>query len=82
MANFTNPRLIQQSANSFFLSVEISVVWIPPHSTDDVTGYQVYMGYLELRPYDTVSSGPAVQGRCGRGATVREQVVGEKIDGM
>ena len=54
--------------------------WKAPDPAGSITGYQVHMGYLKLRPYDMVSSGPAVvQGRCGRGARVREQVVGEQI---
>jgi len=82
MANFTNPRLIQQpSQDSFTLSVDISVQWEPADPADDVTGYEVYMGYEELRPYDMFPSDSAMERRCAPGTVVREQVVEQQMMG-
>ena len=82
MTNFTNPRLIQQpSQDSFTLSVNISVQWELSNPADDVTGYEVYMGYEELRPYDMFPSDSAVERRCAPGTVVREQVVEQQMMG-
>ena len=56
-ANFSNPRLIQE--NNLTLSVEISVHWKHPESAGDITCYEVYTGYEELRPYDMYPSASA-----------------------
>ena len=56
-ANFSNPRLIQES--NLTLSVEISVHWKHPESAGDITCYEVYTGYEELRPYDMYPSASA-----------------------
>ena len=82
MANFTNPRLIEQpSQDSFTLSVDISVQWEPADPADDVTGYEVYMGYEELRTYDMFPSDSAMERRCAPGTVVREQVVEQQMMG-
>ena len=62
LANFTHPHLIQQM-DTFSLSVEIFVCWEPPEFAGDITGYEMYLGYEELRPYDMYSSASAVETR-------------------
>ena len=82
-ANFTNPRLIQEMPQgNFFLSVKISVHWQPLESASDITGYHVYIGYQELRPYDTLSSASTAERQGGPVTLVREQVVGADGGGV
>ena len=82
MANFASPRLIQDLfEDTFSLSLEISVQWEAFNPADDVTGYEVYMDYEELRPYDMLPSDSAMDRRCAPGTVVREQVVEQQMMG-
>ena len=75
-ANLKYPQLIQQpSQSSIFLSVEISVHWEPLKSASDVTGYQGYIGYQELRSHDMFPSASAMEIQGAPVDMVREQVV-------
>ena len=52
-ANLSNPRLVQQtSANTFSLSAEIYVNWEHPDFDNNIKGYEVYIGFEELRTYE------------------------------
>jgi len=57
------------------------VQWEPADPADDVTGYEVYMGYEALRPYDMFPSDSAMERRCAPGTVVREQVVEQQMMG-
>ena len=71
LANFTYPHLIQKM-DTFSLSIEIFVHWEPPKFAGDITGYEMYIGYVELRPYDMYPSGSAVETRSAPVTTVSE----------